>query len=1180
MNYRTIFENWQRYTRQPTRVDRRKALEENIKVLREVSASSAAKIKDWMKDASVMDYSFNDMFDGKMRITFPMDSADTRNLRIVGTVLKDAGWRPPVSAKALSDISGIPVTDKGAPMVARRMELTKGNEINPKRYRGFSTKKVIQKMTRLAVDGGGEYEKEIEVADLNLERTYDFVIPAGPKQGEKIMRTDRSGISKALQRLSKEGKIDPELVQWWQKKQTHYTKENNHRVLENLLLETAPEEVYHVILSRHPIDVLRMSDVSNISSCHSEGSSHFHCAMAEARGHGPIAWLVTEDELNKLLKPSEEPDPVAKYNRLKNSLDNAEMVTRMRQDYDLESPGGVQVYLFTWSRSDDGQKWISEFDQRVKMASHPEKFREVMVIAKAKALWVNPLMFKKWVKNIEDDKPMHTDIISDEEYSEAIEKHAANLTNQPDNDLSNLDDQEIFADRQRGVSGIQAKSRVRLRKYIDDQNDLTFAGVERRIYGAKIPGFHGAVVEKAWELQKKQFESLLGDESDGPPEERTVYFVPDMSNLTRYGGSYADNNDGAMLNDLFGQAGKTYDSRFTESEDAYHEEDEDEDEGLWNQYEEQVEELSSTYNNRMNHCSVYGEVGGDEQPYVYGSGDMSIDIDLGFVGPVDAEGDGYYFPNDDRDYAVIPTGGSWHHRDFVDLLEPKNGYAEETEWSLNDPDAGEAVILTVRYSFTCEDCDTPNSFENFCDYIEDDLDKNYDEIVEQVRRKLVSEEYALPSEWDNLQSEIENMEDELEHFSVIADDPDDPSGEAWFSIKDNERHGDTDVLLADSWSGSKMYWLTKHPRMNMSTVSRRAGRIGMFRAMLAGKIYAGGEAQRVIVLDSEISTVFSRNFSSKLRKLEAAANKYAMTQLHLDFGEKFKQPEYDGIQFAKNTEMALKLGGKESDPDATVPIFFRLKIIAGQKNTKEELEGAFHFIKFVDQHFDMIMQAANETMRFIVETELAVAEEYKEYYLSGTYAKELTDKIRSAIEGFSPIDVRASPGTVPYAKRTIARKQHAILDFFETKWSKFSVFEREVAIDKYLKRMENAMLVEMNPGEIQWDDVSHVPMGWTRTMKDWMREGGYVPHVTWNAYTAPAAPEITEKYFSEQQRAKDAHEAEHHRRQLSGLPPVRDAEVNEPPEGLQERIGRLRNHLTETQIRVTIRQVLKKHGVI
>ena len=515
-----------------------------------------------------------------------------------------------------------------------------------------------------------------------------------------------------------------------------------------------------------------------------------------------------------------------------------------------------------------------------------------------------------------------------------------------------------------------------------------------------------------------------------------------------------------------------------------------------------------------------------------------------------------------------------------------NGYPEETEWELNDPDAGESVVLTVRYSFTCEDSNDPDSFESFCDYIEDDMDKNYDEIVEGVRRKLVSEGYALASEWDNLQSEIENMEDELEHFSVIADDPENPSGEAWFSLKDNERHGDTDVLLKVEYPGAAIYWLSKHPRMNLSAVSRRAGRIGMFRAMMVGTI----QGHNRVLVGPETSSPFHRYFADKLRKLEDAANKYALTQLHLDFGEKFKQQKYEGIQFAKNTEMAVVLGGKESEPEETVPIFFRLKIIAGQKNTKEELEGAFHFIKFVDKHYDMIMQAANESMQDIMGVNLEIAEEYKEWYLSGTYAKELTDKIRSATESFSPIDVRAPIGSDPYAKRTLARKQHATLDFFEVRWPKFTLFEKEVAIDKYLKPMEKAPVGDQeNRGE--WDQHSHIPYSWARNVQQWMRDAGVSFNIT-NKYTieAAAAPEITEKYFGEDRRAQDKIIKDKERQ--SGLM-AQDAEINEPPEGLrgtigkpvnlseslQEQIVRLRSHLTETQIRVTIRQVLKKHGV-
>ena len=55
-----------------------------------------------------------------------------------------------------------------------------------------------------------------------------------------------------------------------------------------------------IVISRAPVDVMRMSDFKNIKSCHSQGSSYFHCAVEEAKGSGLIAWLVPDDELAKV----------------------------------------------------------------------------------------------------------------------------------------------------------------------------------------------------------------------------------------------------------------------------------------------------------------------------------------------------------------------------------------------------------------------------------------------------------------------------------------------------------------------------------------------------------------------------------------------------------------------------------------------------------------------------------------------------------------------------------------------------------------------------------------------------------------------------------------------------------------------------------------------------------------
>ena len=59
---------------------------------------------------------------------------------------------------------------------------------------------------------------------------------------------------------------------------------------------------YSIVLSRAPIDVLRMSDFleEGIESCHSSGGSYFYCALAEAQNEGAIAFAVSTEDLQDL----------------------------------------------------------------------------------------------------------------------------------------------------------------------------------------------------------------------------------------------------------------------------------------------------------------------------------------------------------------------------------------------------------------------------------------------------------------------------------------------------------------------------------------------------------------------------------------------------------------------------------------------------------------------------------------------------------------------------------------------------------------------------------------------------------------------------------------------------------------------------------------------------------------
>jgi len=77
-------------------------------------------------------------------------------------------------------------------------------------------------------------------------------------------------------------------------KRAKYIKENIND-LEN--------DQYSIILTRHPVDVIRMSDFEKITSCHTppsraeEQQSYYKCAVAEAQGHGALAYVVHTEEL-------------------------------------------------------------------------------------------------------------------------------------------------------------------------------------------------------------------------------------------------------------------------------------------------------------------------------------------------------------------------------------------------------------------------------------------------------------------------------------------------------------------------------------------------------------------------------------------------------------------------------------------------------------------------------------------------------------------------------------------------------------------------------------------------------------------------------------------------------------------------------------------------------------------
>ncbi len=294
-------------------------------LLTEISREEHEKLQTWIMNQGDINPELDDVFGGpgKMRVAFPMAGQDSRNLAQIVTALIDEGWRPPykVAGYGSNQFETKTVKQKGKRRVG---------ELPP----DFGMPHPQTNPDPRPVE---VYYEDKTIAELNLEKTYDFTIPAGPRKGEKIKKTDKTTMSRAIGKLVKQGKLDDEMLEWWNQKQIYYTNDNKWEDVQELFDMTSTEHKYSIIVSRAPIDILRMSDIGRITSCHREGGEYFQCAREEARGHGIVAYRLYTDVLEKFLteKTTEEEaqelvvttilQHYQRYKTLRKNLNDAEL---------------------------------------------------------------------------------------------------------------------------------------------------------------------------------------------------------------------------------------------------------------------------------------------------------------------------------------------------------------------------------------------------------------------------------------------------------------------------------------------------------------------------------------------------------------------------------------------------------------------------------------------------------------------------------------------------------------------------------------------------------------------------------------------------------------------------------------------------------------------------------------
>tara|TARA_R110000824_G_scaffold28652_7_gene96072 strand:+ start:8174 stop:10648 length:2475 start_codon:yes stop_codon:yes gene_type:complete len=312
----SMHNNWRKFLNEGTF----KGASADTRLLREIDEDELGHIQRALDEMGPEDLAFNELFGGKNRVLIPFPVADTKSElgRFVNIV------NPPAEKRVAYD--GNPwIADFQAGLMTRNKPLSDremtqdleavafGNlgspQLGPQRVERKKESMKIGKWlaaVERALKGLAEWHKIWQSGDEKAmdahEKTWEgktrpmlLKLLGVSRYGQLDKRfmlndTDHYADEKIL-------KVIADLRKYWQQN-ADYIKKNSEGIKKS--------GAYYIIITRHPIDVLRMSDFDDIYSCHSPpshhsqaGESYYRCAVAEAHGHGAVAYAVNGDDLEE-----------------------------------------------------------------------------------------------------------------------------------------------------------------------------------------------------------------------------------------------------------------------------------------------------------------------------------------------------------------------------------------------------------------------------------------------------------------------------------------------------------------------------------------------------------------------------------------------------------------------------------------------------------------------------------------------------------------------------------------------------------------------------------------------------------------------------------------------------------------------------------------------------------------
>jgi len=306
MKTKDIFQNWNTFLSE----GRHESRVVKNGLLREITEDEAKAIQGVLDKMDGDVLAFNDLFGGKNRLIIPLSTPDEKT--DVGKFMR--------FFSRMKDSSGLEI-DYETGIVALTMPPT-SEELwaalqNPRAHKTKIKKVKVGKFFTSLIKLAREKDKIFD--ELGDEGKYELH-PVSDKS-RKILGSDFSSEARIREVLGDETSSYAELIKLFIKElgQLAKTWQSKADILKKGGDRTT--DVFTIIVTRHPVDVLRMSDFDEIQSCHSPpsrdaieaaGGEYYKCAIAEAHGHGALAYAVRiediEEAFNMSLDQLEESD--------------------------------------------------------------------------------------------------------------------------------------------------------------------------------------------------------------------------------------------------------------------------------------------------------------------------------------------------------------------------------------------------------------------------------------------------------------------------------------------------------------------------------------------------------------------------------------------------------------------------------------------------------------------------------------------------------------------------------------------------------------------------------------------------------------------------------------------------------------------------------------------------------